>query len=557
MAVNRTDNNRNDTIRKLQDEYYAKETQSNKKHKAELQNLTEDYQRSVEELKGENSQKIGQLNNYMSSRLSKQEQEHQRQVAEVRDIYSNQMRKKSEESNRLYEAQGHSYESEIEKRKEVAESQRDRLTGEFKTEIEKKDQALSDFIKNSHEENGKMWVDHRTKMEKSKTESLDAQRKGMGEQITSLHREIGEIKKQNQNEENQLTTQNKFEKERLTKNFENALHRQEEINRANHEAKTRDFQLAQSISKEKFNKALVQKQQNLDNSHEDFRNTISERINDQISGLRGDLLDEKNKNAIDHTNLMRQNQGEKKHITSDYEGKLELERKQKEKAISSVNLQVDDEVSKAIKTRDYSFKNLSDSFARDKEMTKTKNLSQVSQLKNEMEERELHITGRADSRVGKANENLKQSEKQMRKFYEMNLDLIKGDFATELNNERVRNVQARYELENRLGSKIRAQEKELTHAIDAKTLEFDEKLRTQKDFYENEMRKQAAQSSKLLNERETYYKALMQSQDMRSENQISQLKETHSNETEANERKHHEELNALAQKISEKNRKRG
>lgn len=557
MAVNRSESGRADTIRKLQEEYYSKETQNNKKHKTELRNLTEDYQRSIEDLKNDHKQQVAELNNYMSSRLSKQDNEHQRQIAEVRDIYANQIRKKSEESNRLYDAQGKAFEDELAKQKTVTSNQKERLAKEFQSQIEKKDQAMANYTKFSKEENDKLWTDRRDRLEKTMSSALDEQRNGMNEQISNLHRQIGEIKKNNSSEMHRVETQNDFEKERLQTNFNQAMNRQEQINRINHEAKANDFKLAQSLSKEKFNKALDDKQKNLDESHEKFKQNISKRINSQMSGLKNELIDVKSRAVIEHTNTERLAESEKKHLISAYEEKLASERNQREQTVKSVNSEVESEVNKAINTRDKMIKNLSDSYVREKELTKTKNQAQVGQLKNDMEERELHISGRAESRVSRANENLRQSEKRMQKFYEMTLDLIKGDYVTELNNGRMRHIQERSEIENRLGTKIRELEKEMTHELEAKTMDFEEKLRSQKDFYENEMRKQAAQNSKLLNERETYYKTLMQSQDMRNENQIAQLKETHSNETETNERRHREELNSLAQKISEKNRKRG
>jgi hypothetical protein len=557
MAVNRSESGRADTIRKLQDEYYAKETQNNKKHKTELRHLTEDYQRSVEDLKNDHKQQVEQLNGYMTSRLSKQEQEHQRQVAEVRDIYSTQIRKKAEESNRLYDAQGDAYESEIDKQKQVTNNQRERLAKEFQLQLEKKDQAITNYTKFSKEENDKLWSERREKMEKTLDDSLDSQRKGLNEQISNLHRQIGEVKKNNASESRRVETQNVFEKERLKNNFGQAMARQEEINRTNHEAKARDFQLVQNLSKEKFNKALADKQEKLDDAHEEFKRDISERINSRVSGLKNELIDVKSQKVLDHTNLFRQNQNEKKHLISDYEDKLRSERQQREGAVKMANTEIEGEVTKATKARDRMIKSLSDAHAREKDLTKTKNFSQVSQLRNDMEERELHITGRAESRVTRANENLRQSEKRMQKFYEMNLDLIKGDYITELNNERMRHIQERADLENRLGTKIREQEKEMTHALEARVLSYEEKIRSMKDFYENEMRKQAAQNSKLLNERETYYKTVMKSHEMRNENQINQIKETHNSEVETNERRHREELNSLAQKISEKSRKQG
>lgn len=557
MAVNRSENGRADSIRKLQDEYYAKETQNNKKQKAELRHLTEDYQKSIEELKADQKQQLEQLNGYMTSRLSKQEQEHQRQVAEVRDIYSNQIRKKAEESNRLYEEQGRAYESELDKQKTVTNNQKERLAKEFELQLEKKDQSLTNYAKFSKEENEKLWNDRRNKMEKTTTSALDGQRKGLNEQISNLHRQIGELKKNSNSEEKRIETQNEFEKQRLKNNFAQAMERQEGINRINHEAKARDYQLEQALSKDKFNKALNEKQKNLDVAHEEFKNTISERINSQMGGLKNDLVEVKTQSVLDHTNLLRQNANEKKHLISDYETKLDSARQQRSEAIKTVNTEIQGEVIKATKSRDHMIKNLSDAYTRDKQLTKTQNQSQVSQLKNDMQEREVHITGRAESRVMRANENLRQSEKRMQKFYEMTLDLIKNGYATELNNERERNIQARSELENRLGTKIREQEKEMTHAIETQALDYEAKINSIKDFYENEMRKQAAQDSKLLKERETYYKTMAQSQDMRFENQINQLKESHNSEMENSERKHHEELNALAQKINDKNRKKG
>ncbi len=555
MSSVSNESRRDDVVRRTKEDYYTKEAENTRKHKAELRNLTEQYQKEVEELKAEHAAKVEQLEGYMRGRLSRQEVEHQNQMQDMRDVASQQLRKKIEESQTMHHEQKDTYESELNRQKTVYENQRARLETQFQNELKKKEEAFQNYSKFAQDESAKTWDERREKLQKNTHEQLERERSNHQNQLANVNRQLTEVRKTKDNDINQLKLQKEYEKSRIELANRQNQQSQEKMNAAVHEAMARDTQSQQQLIKEKYREELDRKIAAIDDSQSDFRKTTSERINNQITGLKADLKNEQNERVVEKTALDRRAALEKKHLTQDYEKRLADERYQKQEALARVNQEVDEEVNKAVKSRDSMLKDLSDEHLRQREMKRAQSAAQISQMKNDMQSHEDHVTQRADSKVGRANELVRQNNVRMQKYYGDNLDLIKKDFMKELNDERIRHIEERSDLEGRLEKKIRDRERVLSQELDQKVVMYEDRLQEQKHTFGDELRRKDEEYRSQLQARERNHKDAMKSLEMKYQNQIQQTKDTYDGEMEAMEKRHREEMNHLAQKMSERQKR--
>lgn len=546
---------RDEAIRRVKEEYYSKEAEDTRKHKAELRHLTEQFQQEIEDLKSENSDKVKQLQGYISNRLSKQEQEHQQQMQDMRDMYSQQLRKKLEESQLMRNEQKEAYEFQMNKQKNVYENQKSRIENQFQSELKNKDEAFQKYAQFAREESGRTWDERRAKIQKSTNEQLQRERENHDNQMSTMSRQLTEVEKSKKAEVNQLKQQKEFEKSRLELVTRQEKENQEKINASVHESMNLEHQSQQKIMKEKFRNEVDKKIADLEGSHRDFRADTSERINRHLTALKADLRNEKNERIVEKNSQAQLAALEKKHIIGDYEKRLEDERNQKNQSIEKVNQQVESEVNKAIKSRDQLLKDLSDSHLRERELKRSQTVAQISQMKNDMQAVEDHVTHRADSKVNRANELVRQNSQKLQRYYEDNLDLIKKDFMKELNNERIRHTEERTELEGRLEKKVRDREKALSQELERKILAYEDQLEQQKESFAEELKRKDDVHQAQTQARERNHKDAMRSLEMKYENQIQQVKDTANNDIESLERRHRDEMSHLAQKIADRQRR--
>lgn len=546
---------RDDAVRRLKDEYYAKEAEDTKKHKAELRRMTEQYQREIEDLKNEHSEKVKQLEGYMKSRLSRQDQQQQNQMQEIRDMYSQQLRKRMEESQSMRLEQKDAYESQINTQKNVFETQKTRIENQLNSELKSKDEAFEKYAQFARDEGDKTWEERRAKIHKSTEQQLQRERENHNNQLSNMSRQLSELQKTKKHEIFQLKEQNDFDINRLElinrKNKEN----QEKTNAAVHATMSHEYQEQQKLLKEKFRDEIDQKVAVLDESQKDFRQTTGERLNRQLMVLKSDLKNEKNQKIIEGNSRVQQNELEKKHIVQDYEKRLRNERDQKSRALASVKTEVRSEVDKAVKSREELLRDLSDDHLRERELKRSQTTAQMSQVKNDMKSLEDHVTQRADSKVNRANELVRQNSESLQKYYTGNLELIKKDFMKELNNERIRHVEERAELEARLEKKVRDREKSVTQELDQKIIQYEDQISSLKDQFGEELRRKDEEFRLSQQAREKNHKDAIKSMEMKYQNQIQQTKDTANNDLDSQERRHREELNHLSRKINEKQRR--
>jgi hypothetical protein len=546
---------RDDAVRRTKDEYYTKEAEAARKHKTELRNLTEQFQKEVEDLKSEHSAKVQQLQGYMRSRLTNQEQEHQDQMQEMRDVYSQQQRKKLEESQVLRDEQKQAYESQMGKQKNVFDVQRSRLENQFTNELKKKEESFENYAKFARDESDKTWQERRGKLQKSTEDQLQRERSNHDTQMSGINRQLGELRKSKESEVSQLKMQNEFEKNRLeSTNLQNKTN-QERMNSAVHESMARDTQNQQQLMKGKYREELDAKIAAMEDGQNNFRQATSERINKKLNSLKADIQNEKNERVVEKTSLERQADLEKKHVVTDYEKRLANERSQKQEALAQVNDQVGGEVEKAVKSRDVLLKKLSDEHLREREMKRTQNAAQMSQMQNDLKSTEEHANERADAKVGRANELIRQNNVKMQKYYGENIDQMKKDYMKELNEERIRHIDERAELESRLEKKVRDRERNLSGEFEQKVLGYEDQLEFQKEKFQEDVRRQDEIFREQLQARERNHKDAIKSLEMKYQGQIQQTKDTYGNDMEAMERRHREEMNNLAQKMSQRQKR--
>lgn len=541
---------RDNTVQKLKEEYTNREIENNRKHREAIKDITEMFQHEIEGIKESNSEKMDDMQKYMRGRLTKQEQEHQDQIQEMREVFAQQIRKRKEESQSAIKNRDAAHELAITKQKDTYETQKHRLENQYDVDTKKKEEMFTNYVKNSREENQKNWENRRSHLQRSAENQLNSERMTSSNQMAELQRKLGEVQSNNELELSQVKKNSEYEKDRISEAHRQNLEVEERRNTAIHESMTNEAREQQKLVKEKYRDELELKKQEVVDEKEEFKDRVNERVNDEVRGLKMALKNEKEDRAIEKSSLNKQSQIERRNLISEYEKRLADERQQKKDMLEKKNVDVGGEIDKAVRSRDILIKNQAEEKLRERELQKSQYKAQVAQINNAKDIFQEDIKRKTEEQLDRTKKTYQDSSKKELKQYEETVDAVKKDYINALNEERIRHIEERADIENRLEKKVRERERDLGQEMDRKIFAYENRIQDEKDLFRETLLKKEEEFKIQLQNRERAQKDALKMVEMKYQNQMEQMKETFESDLELRERRHQTEMNELARKIN-------
>ncbi|MEY4616676.1 MAG: hypothetical protein RJB66_1636 [Pseudomonadota bacterium] len=553
-SVNNEGRQNNDLLR-IKEEMYAKESEGTKKHKAEIKKLNEQHQQQIDKLTNDHSTEIQQLRGYLRNRLNEKEIEHRDQIQGVRDVFEAQVKKRTEESQTLREQQKKAFDARVESLENTFGSKTSRLQDEFNHEMAKRDQAYRSFTDKAKEDNTKSWTTRKEKLNQHNEEKLIEERRNHTNQMVALNRDMNNMRKSKDFEIQQLKLQGESKRKSLENQNMLNQENQRQLSFKAHQDMTRELQSSQKLNNEEFRDELQRRYETVEKMNEDFREKTTNKIDNQVNRLAAAIKGEKDQHVRDVISAQRQAAVEKKHMTAAFEKQLGSERQQKVQLLDNVNTDIRKQVDEAVKSRDNQIRNMSENYLRDRQGKLAIKTTQLNQMKNDMESRIFHAETRSEAEIERANERYRQNNVRMTNFYADNLELLKKEYARELNDSRVRNINERADMENRLTSRMLERERQMAMELESTNNKFTKVIAELKEKSAMDLRHQEAKLREEIDNRERQHKEAMQSTEMKHQNQLRQAMEQNDQEIDRLDKRHQLELNQLAQKLSQRIKK--
>lgn len=552
MSTISIEGRRDDTVRKIKEDFHQKEAEDTKRHKTELKNLNEQHQIQLEKLKEEHAAQLKQLQGYLRSRLSEKEQEHQGQIQEVRDLYTQQLKKRYDDGQVMRSSLKQNYEAQLENQERNYSTKQDQLTTEFNRELQKRDDALQEFTDNARELNTKVWNERKGKLDQAHNDELSRAQAEHNQKLSATSRDFREYRKNKEFEVNRLVNSHQAEKQKVQERHLINHKAQAEINAANHEQLTEEFKTKQALIKKDARENFEKKYEVIVENNNIYRQNSEKRINDQIGTANAQLKGERDETSRALSSVRRQFEVEKKNIANAYQDQLGKEQAKNDQIRSLFGSQIDRDVSMAIKSRDDQMKQIIERQLKTKGEQAAVNTAQLGQVKREAQALVEQTKARAESEVFRTNQWARQNAEKSQSFYKENIDLLKKEFSKELNEERIRHIEERTELETRFETKIRERERELAAELDQRKVMFQDQLQQQKERFQTEINHREGEYRERMAAQDSRHRDELKSMELKYQSQIQQIKDNQTSEIEALDKRHRQELNQFAIKMTQK-----
>lgn len=556
MAISRSDRaNETSRLADLKDEYDSRESANLKKKNAEIKRNQKKHQDELQETRSSYENKINDMQSKFYERLNDRDRTHQKQIEDVRGVYASQIRKKMEDSQNERGVLTEKYESEKQHLGKINESQKSLAQRKFNDEISKRNEQIDSLHQSSRENLQKTLAERNDKMraahDKEKGVLVEAnqneQQKAYDERA-KLRRyyesEIGNYKKTNQRENEDWASRYSNTVQTMNSQYSD-------------EIKVRDEMLKQEVGKvrNRFEDKYTALEERLNGSSDSFRDSVDEKLNNQIRSKDNEIYTLKNRMYVDKLNQKKMDGVEKQHIVDDYEKKLGIYERNlndqrdalrdvNDKRMLKVNQANSDVVQEAtLKSR--VTQALSDEKHRqDRSAIQEQNRNELFNVKNAAEKR-VDIIQRI------ANEN----EGRITDYYDEYLDRMKEGYIEKIFEQREKHDKDLANLTNIMGDKFRKLKTTYEQRLDRTTRGFEEKLARLNDEHSREIKSIGRQNEAVMSEKN---KAIVNTRvevEDKYESKIKTLQEQYRAQVDKMTERHQEDIKELSVKMQNYSRK--
>lgn len=556
MAISRSDRaNETNRLADLKDEYDSRETSNLKKKNAEIKRNQKKHQEELQETRANYENKINDMQGKFYERLTERDRSHQKQIEDVRGVYSSQLRKKMEDSQSERSHLTETYESEKQHQAKTIDSQRRLSQRKFNDEINKRNEQIDNLHQSSRaslqetlaERTGKL----REAQDKEKRALVsmneDEKQKAYDERV-KLRRyyesEIGNYKKTNQRENDNWASKYSNTVQSLNSQYAD-------------EIKVRGEVLKQEVNKarDRFENKYAALEERLSGGNEDFRESVDEKLNNQVRAKDNEIYRLKNRMYVDKLNQQKMDGIEKQHIVDDYEKKLGIYEKNineqrdvlkgiNDKRISKVN-QTNANIMQDQTLRARVGQSIADEKHRqDRAAIQEQNRNDLFNVKNSTEKR-------VDTIQRIANE----SESRLVNYYDEYLDQMKEGYMEKIFEQREKHDQDLSNLTNVMGEKFRKLKATYEQRLDRTTRGFEEKIARLNDEHARERKSFSKQSEAAMSEKNKAIVNTRHEVQDKYEDKLKTLQEQYRAEVDRMNDRHQRDMKELSVKMQNYSRK--
>jgi hypothetical protein len=556
MAVSAADRARqSERISQTREEAEEREAKLLKRKNEQLKRAEQRHQQEISRLNEAYKNQLGEVREEQRNTLNEREKDHQEDISSLRKNYTGTLQKKMESSETDKKAIRETYQGEIDKQKVVSKSQRQNLIEKQKRELAKRDEDVANTTLHA-----------RGKMKEAIEDSSRRLREAHDKEINVF---------KTRNDDNRLQTE--LDKNQMRKAYEsqkNATARQANFQEAEWKQKYQDLakqvsteqvegfatqgnMLSQGLKdvKNKYDRKLAEKSDQMDESNDVFRESVSERVNTQVRSrdskiqelagkLNNQIVNDKRIRSMERNNLQTSYEDKMKNLVDQKDQIKETMQDLNKKRITEMKSRNDNVLRKA--NQDYrSQMEIERSRFRENILTT-----------EQMRENEINrINDHSESRINKIQEMSQLNTQRMGNFYEDNIQQAKEGFDRKVVDQRERNIELQGQLNRNMSERFRKIENNYAQKLEKTVNNYEVKLQELKDQHEREIRRLQANSKSMLEDKEKGHRTDHDSVEMKYEAKIALMEQAQQDRMEKMQKRHQEELRDLALKMNQYNRK--
>jgi hypothetical protein len=507
MGVNATDRSRNDDIlQKTRDEYDNRESESSRRKNEELKNAERRHNAEIKKLTENFEAKVADLQRRNYETLSDKDLKNQKSIDDLRHLYTEQIRRKSKEGYQDKKILSDTYKSEIENEKEIAANQRDNMSEKQTEALKERDERLTEISQQGQEKMHTAIDDNGRKLREAHDKERDVLLKSKTEAQVRNALETNELRKAYKNQLSDLQRQ----KDNQDKNWQQKYYdtvRTYEDNDADSAASRSDEIKAQSQNiQSHYEDALAKKSDLMDETNENFKDQVNDRINTQVRSRESQIQGLKNKLVNQQLSSERLSNLEKEHLTQAYEARMADLEQERTEYVDHMNDLVHTRVNEGRDHSDRVVREANKNYRSQMNLINTRNRDEMKLLEDQQKERLSHVESSAEKRVDKLQRIQAQNTHDLSRNYDESVEQLKEGYSARVADQRDKNLADRTQLSQVLTKRVHGIEETYQNRLENLQANYDATLSQMREDHRKELRHIENNFKTLLVDREKGHK---------------------------------------------------
>lgn len=544
-----------DKIRQTREEYENRETESNKKRKAEMSRLEKRHNEEINRISDEYESRLGALKERNRETITEKDFSNNRKIEEVRQAYRDALKNKMEENYNDREQIRSSYEGELNKQKQVNQSQKENIVGQLNSEISNRDEQYS----NSLEENRKKTQDvirgNARKLNDAHQKEKDTLIAGNETIKMQNMRENNEMKKSYEGRLRDSERRREADNSRWAQKYRDTVVNNRDEYGDNISIKQELMNSERNAIRDKFDNVLAKKTATMDEQNQDFRDTVNERVNTQVRSRDSQIqrLSGKLNNEITKNERLRGI--ERRNLTEAYEKRLDIVENQREDAVTQMKDLNDERITNVLKTNQNLLRNTDRENKSHVNMLNARHREDRENILMTAKDQQTQTNNQAESRIRKVVDLSNKNNEQMGRYYADSLETMKGNYLEKMDQSREENLSTRIATNKEMTERFRNLESGFNKKLEQSVNSYENKLAELKDTQARELKRLENLYTQRLNERDKLARLEKESVTQKYEAKMAQSNESHADQLDRMNRRHQEDMQNLAVKVNSYNRK--
>jgi hypothetical protein len=555
-SVSSSDRSRNlEETRNNREEYQKREAEQAKKQKKEIRKLTQQFENKVQELKDHFGKQVESMKEKSVENFNRRDEKYNKDIENIRSMYTETLRKKAEDTEARQKSGEDVVQAELEKEKTINEQQKNLTRNQFEAVIKEQEKKFGDYASDMRENNKsnlqKQWQKLNDKHEKE----LKIIAEDRDKRIASLTSEKDESVK---SLDVQLRDQKRLADKKLdqvNKNWMNTYISSQNENDAIVTSRDQMLQSEKGNLKRKYAEQLANKLKQMDGFQEKLK---EQSVNYMEKRIRSAELKEQQARHEYDTNQVkarRLTDLELNNIRRSYNERFKDLNRQREDIGQVVNEKARGRINDVLERSEKLFSDQTRRHKLDQNILITRSLQDRNQLVSNYEGEIEFLKNKVDDRIDKMLNTSIQQQVRQQKLHKKDVENLQNMQAERIMEQRVAQIENIKDQYLRMEKKLRDQEKKSEERFNYTISEHDKQVQSLHDDYRNQLKRQGESFSKRLEARDKATTQDYEAQELKFKNRMVQLKEAHDQDLARIEKKHQQQMTALASRIGNMSKK--
>lgn len=554
-SVGASDRSANDRVRKTREEYETRDAENQKKKKAEIDSLSQKHYEEIRRLSDDFEREMEELKNQYRTSLSERDQSNNRKIEEVRNLYKEQLRKKTEENEADRRQMRAANDGALQKQKNISEMQKEHLLETHQEEVARQNEKFQELSQRNRQEMQESLSGHDQKLKEAHAKEINATIQDRDLQLSNKDRDNRETRKAYEAKLNQLRLQKEGEISRWNQKYRDTVanHQEQEADQLRTQGELLRGELDEL--NRRYAKAIDKKYQQLDDANQELRDSVNERLNGQVRSKQSQVDRLNSKLNHQMVNDERLRNIERRNLEGKYAEQMDLLEKQKEGSLADMKEVNRQRIDQMVEQTNKLLRDTTREHKSETSLMNQRNRQDRELVKQQHAESLDLVTGNAEDRIKKITQLSRANQEAYSTYFDNSVDQLRDNYTERVASQQERSTEDLVRLNKAMSDRFRGMEKSFNQKLEHLTNTYEYKMNQMKDNQEKEIKRIETYYTQRLANRDKETKQQTGSLEMKYEAKIAQLNEAHEEQLDRMNRRHQEDMQNLATRMSNYSKK--